>query len=172
MLAKSKQIIDTIQNFKGATLVAAWESNVKVLKNVQKELSTPLTVVKRTATHVVSGIDLANRAEIKKAIAEGERGPLGALPYGKWEQFPFVIGHTKKDGTYHEYIRLYPPTDVQVELFHLKTEVEFFANGQPISRDIAIQYCGAEAKANDEKPICFCPDVDNITYIGDTSFPK
>lgn len=158
---KAHEILNIIQGHKGQTLKAIWESPIPCLKAYRD-----ITVVKRTQAYVISGIEFANRKEVKEAIESGERGEVQSLPWGTWKQYPFIIEHVNKAGQYNEYIRLYPPTEQQAEIFHLQNQVEFFANGQPITREIAIQYCGAKAQPEDEKPGCMTVNAGNILAIG------
>lgn len=155
VIMNATEILSKIQNHKGQTLTAVWESPVPCLSGIDK------VVTKRTVAHVISGVEFGNRKEIKEAIEAGERGEVQPLPWGQWEQAPFIIGHKGK-----QYVRLYPPTEAQMETFHLKHESMFFANGWPITREQAIEFCGAKAKVKDSIPQCFSVCCDNIKTIG------
>jgi len=107
------------------------ESPVPTLKSVQG-----VTVIKRSELFVTAGTEFANRKDIREAIEAGERGEVQPLPWGVWVQYPFIIGHTPKStGEYTEYIRLFPPTQAQLQYFNLAPKVQFTANGAEVTRE-------------------------------------
>jgi len=137
------------------------ESPVPTLKSVQG-----VTVIKRSELFVTAGTEFANRKDIREAIEAGERGEVQPLPWGVWVQYPFIIGHTPKStGEYTEYIRLFPPTQAQLQYFNLAPKVQFTANGAEVTREQAIEYCGAKAKANEEQAETFSVSAANVVSI-------
>lgn len=158
---KAKDILDKIQNHKGQIMPCVIQNTVKTLKGVSA------VVVKRNSCYIVAGIDYANRKEVREAIEAGQRGEVQPLPWGTWGEYPYIIKHTPKGANeVNEYIRLYPPTEIQAQTFNLKSRVEFFADGRPIDRQTAIQYCGTKAESSDSVPMAITPNVASIVSIG------
>ena len=155
------EILSRIQQNRGAFMCVEIESAVPTLKSVQG-----VSVVKRSILYVTAGTEFANRKDVREAIEAGERGEVGPLPWGAWVQYPFIIGHTPKaTGVYTEYVRLFPPSEAQLAHFNLAPRVQFFANGEAVSRDVAMQYCGSRAKADDAKHDAFAVAAENICSI-------
>lgn len=154
---KTQSILSAIQNHKGQVLNYHIQSQIPTLKSVQN-----VVVTKDTRGYCLSGIAFENRKEVKEGIANGERGEVQPLPWGNWKQFPFVIEHKGND-----YVRLYLPTPEQETAFHLHGETMFFANGEQISREKAIELCGSKIRSSNERPDCMTCKVDNIISIGD-----
>jgi len=161
MQQKTKDILEQLVNSPGAMRKLTIQSSVKTLKGVSE------SVTKRSVLFVTAGIEFANRKDIKDAIEAGERGEPGPLPYGAWIQAPFVIGHTPKDsGVYTEYIRFYPPSNAQSEHFALAPSVQFYADGQEITRERAMVLCGSNAKERETKSEAYAVAVPNILGLG------
>lgn len=156
----TQEIIISLLGHKGQVMRASWHSHIPSLKEFKRYRITKFTIA-----YVVSGIEYANRREIREAIEQGERGQVQPLPWGTWLQYPYTIQHTNKAGEYKEYIRLYPLSELQLQHFNLSPKVEFMCNGNLISRETAIVYCGAKAQATD-KPGCMTICTSNIDTIG------
>jgi hypothetical protein len=150
------EILQAIQHHPGAMMRVVIESPVPTLKSV-----TGATVVKRSELFVTAGTEFANRKDVREAIEAGERGTVGPLPWGVWAQYPFIIAHKG-----NEYIRLYPPSEAQLQHFNLTPKAEFFSNGSPITREQAIELCGSKAKSDDSKHDAFAVNAANIVSIG------
>jgi hypothetical protein len=150
------QILDAIQRHPGAMMRVVIESPVPTLKSV-----VGVAVVKRSELFVTAGTEFANRKDVREAIEAGERGQVGPLPWGVWQQYPFIIAHKG-----NEYVRLYPPSEAQLANFNLTPKATFFANGQEISRAQAITLCGSKAKTDENKHEAFAVNSANIVTIG------
>src|SRR6266404_5110984 len=89
---------------KGQHLPVTWQRHVKTYREC------PHVIAKRVTVYVRAGIDYANLKQVKEAISAGIRGPVDPITYGNWRTgfFPFIIDHERKDGSYNEYLRLYP----------------------------------------------------------------
>lgn len=59
-----------------------------------------ITLRKRTKMVVRTGVQFANLSSVKEGIANGERGEVQSLPWGKWLVYPYAIFHKGK-----EYVR-------------------------------------------------------------------
>lgn len=149
------QIMERVFGHSGQMMRVVIESPVPTLKSVDG-----VTVIKRSVCYVTAGTEFANRKDVREAIESGERGEVGPLPWGEWIQHPFVIGHKGQ-----EYVRLFPPTDAQLAHFNLSPQVEFIANGATISRERAIEYCGAKAQSHQSTGV-FAVNAANIVSIG------
>ena len=150
------EILNSIRHHPGAMMRVVIESPVPTLKSVQG-----VTVVKRSELFVTAGTEFANRKDVREAIEAGERGQVGPLPWGVWAEYPFIIAHKG-----NEYVRLYPPSEAQLEHFNLAPKATFFANGQEISREQAIEFCGSKAKSDDSRHDAFAVNAANIVAIG------
>jgi hypothetical protein len=155
------EILTRIRQNTGAFMRVLVLSNVPTLKSVQG-----VTVTKLSSLFVTAGTEFASRKDVRDAIEAGTRGEVGPLPWGAWVEYPFIIGHVGKDGVYAEYVRLYPPSEKQLEHFNLGGKVEFFADDQPITRDEAIRLCGSKAEAKEVKSEAFAVKAGNIISIG------
>lgn len=149
-------ILERIKRHPGAFLRVVVASPVPTLKSVDG-----VNVIKRSTLYVTAGTEFANRKDVREAIEAGERGEVGPLPWGEWDQYPYSLTHKGQT-----YVRLYPPTAAQLASFNLAPRVEWFANGEPISRDVAETYCGAKAKAREQDGACFAVNAANIQELG------
>lgn len=153
---KTEAILAKLNDRKGASLNVRLVSGVATLA-AHKDVE----VFKVTEMTVISGVSFENRRDIRDAIEAGERSEVGALPWGQWKNFPFVIEHKGND-----YIRLYLPSKAQQEAgFARETTVQFIANGKPITRDEAIQLCGSKAKARENEEGCLTVKAAGLEII-------
>jgi hypothetical protein len=60
-------------------------------------------LVKFTSGLFRCGINFSNLGAVIDGIRDHERGPVQPLPWGQWQQFPFIIEHKGE-----RYLRLYP----------------------------------------------------------------
>jgi len=145
----TQQVLAALMESPGSMRAVVIESPVKTLKSVDG-----VAVVKRSRLFVTAGTEFKNRREVREAIEAGERGEVQPLKWGAWVWYPYVIGHTPKSGflsgQYVEYVRAYPPSEAQLASFNLSPSVQFYANGQAITREQAIEFCGSEAKPDDK----------------------
>lgn len=154
-------IRENILNTKGGFVRVCWKSNPKpaaAFKNV--------TLEKRTSAVVRAGINFANLASVKDAIAAGERGAVQELPWGKWfidangkDWFPYLIEH--KD---EMYIRLYPSNS---EASNHKTTTMYLIEGKEVTKqEFAGCLTPSEAKKlldpTVERPECFTIKENNV----------
>ena len=152
----TKQILEKIQDKKGASLNVRITSEVPTLKAYNGHL-----IQKISELTIVSGISFENRTDIKTAIEQGERGEVQPLKWGAWTKFPFVIGHKGAD-----YIRLYLPSKAQQEIgFKRETSVKFLLNGREITRDEAITYCGSKAETRENEQGVMTVKAENLAFI-------
>lgn len=155
-----------LKDDKGHFLVAEIHADVPLLKSVALGGS----VTKHTKMHVITGIEFGNRKEVREGIEAGERDEVQPLPWGEWRKGrrPFIIDHTPKGQKASvEYFRLYLPTQAQVESFHLPApQVEFAFNGQPITRQEAVELCGSKAQSRENESGCMTVRCENIVALG------
>jgi hypothetical protein len=85
--------LDAFFNIKGTFAKVTFKSNPKpaaAFKGVD--------LMKVTTGVFRAGINYANMAVVKDAIANGDKDGVGPLPWGVWDKFPFTITH--KGDTY------------------------------------------------------------------------
>lgn len=65
------------------------------MRQKDKETGKPITVqlFKSSTFSVRVGVDYENIASVKDKTEAGEREANGALPWGEWVKFPYLIGH-------------------------------------------------------------------------------
>jgi hypothetical protein len=112
----ASEIVGNVQSRKGQHVRATWQRVCKTFKDC------PLLIVKRTSAYVRAGIEYANLAVVKDAVANGERSEVESLPWGEWLKYPFIISHKGK-----EYVRLYPATFANLAT----PSVEWSIDGKP-----------------------------------------
>ena len=124
-------------------------------------------LTKRTSGVFRSGIQYKNLGAVKEAIASGERGEVGKLPWGEWETYPYVIQHKGA-----RYIRLYPPhkrdeNDVLVpdwDASHL--QVEYYVDGEKVEKEVFNSYLTpSAARAHANAPHCITVEIDNVEVL-------
>jgi len=165
-IVTASQILERIKAHPGSMMRVVIQAKVPTLAKWDSSPFGPAIVTKRSSVYVTAGTELANRKPVRDAIEAGLRGEVGPLPYGEWVVYPYIIGHTPKaTQQYTEYIRLYPTTDAQLAHFNLAPKVEFFADDKPISREAAIELCGAKAQADDSRREVFNVSSTNIVSI-------
>lgn len=155
----ANEIVEQLKNHKGQHVPACWQTTLKTRANVN------VVVTKRTTCFVRAGIDYANLKSVKEGIENGERGEVQPLPWGEWEEFPFIIRHTPKGATeVKRYVRLYPAV---FENLKAKMEVEYTIDGVPATKEQCVPLCLASAFPEREEPAkCFNPSADAFLSIG------
>jgi hypothetical protein len=151
---KAIEIIQAVQNRKGQHVKVTWQRPAKTLKDCA------LTIAKRTSAYVRAGIEYANLATVKEAIASGERDEVQSLPsWSEWVQYPFISRHKQ---TGQEYVRLYPAV-----FANLKPEVEWSIGGKPATYAECEPYLLASEKRkdDDERPACFSLKAEDVIAI-------
>jgi hypothetical protein len=87
---ETQEIFETLSTGPGRFVSVTWHSDVKTAAAHKAH------AVRKTCTAVVrAGVDYAN-------IAQNAERETGALPWGEWEHFPYIISHKGRD-----YVRLY-----------------------------------------------------------------
>ena len=159
MTTKTKAILDEL-NQAGAFNRVRWQRAVKTRKGIAH------VIEKRVSACVATGVDYAHRKSIKEAIANGERGPVQPLPWGEWDTFPYVIRHTNKQGEYREYIRLYPPTTAQANVFDFGLTAEYLLDGNIVDKaTIAPMVLASELQSPDLAPECLTVKSEDVYEV-------
>lgn len=153
MKVTAQQVLSTILNTKGQFVKASWKSNPSP-KAMFKG-----TILEKVSIGVVrAGIDYSNLASVQEGIESGERGEVQGLPWGQWEQFPYIISHKSES-----YIRLYPSNH--------KTITKYFVNSVEVDSTKFCEYLTPSAASqilnlDPEKPlVCFTVKASNILGI-------
>lgn len=148
------EIVSNVRNRKGQHVRATWQRVAKTFKDC------PLLIVKRTSAYVRAGIEYANLALVKDAVASGERGEVESLPWGEWADYPFIIAHKGK-----EYVRLYPAV-----FDNLSTpSVEWSIDGKPATYAQVEPFLLASEKRkdDDDKPLCFTLKAEDVVALAE-----
>ena len=153
-LLTSEQILERILNSKGQFVRVMWKSNPTPAA-VHKKAG--IVLEKRTSAVCRAGINFANLSSVQQGIAEGNRGEVQELPWGKWVLFPYSIEHNNVN-----YTRLYL-TDVPCEVQYLVQNVQ-------VTKDMYAEYLIPSEKSklySGEKPECFTIKTANILSTED-----
>jgi hypothetical protein len=113
------------------------------------------TLQKFTTGVFRAGINFANLGSVKDAIANGERGAVQPLPWGEWQQFPYVIKHKESF-----YLRLYPAKNAKVETTYL-------VNGQITTKADFDSYLTPSDAKSPDKFECFTVKCENVIALCD-----
>ena len=153
IIKTASEIIANILAAKGQFVTARWQSVVGTAAGFKH-----LNITKITSAVVRSGIDFANLTSVKVGIENGEREEVKSLPWGKWLNFPYIIGHKNK-----EYVRLYPSLSAN----HIP-KVSYFVDGIETPKAEILQYLTGSTvkKMNEAKaPECFTLTSTNVLDI-------
>lgn len=157
----AEMILENILNTKGGFVRVCWKSNPKPAAAFKS-----VTLEKRTSAVVRAGINFANLTSVKEAIAAGERGEVGELPWGQWyvdpngkSWFPHLITHKGE-----MYVRLYPSNS---EASNHKTSTIYLIEGKEVTKqEFAGCLTPSEGKKlldpNGSMPDCFTIKEQNI----------
>ncbi len=163
---QAQSLIETVKSCKGQFVRVEYKTNVKTAA-AHKDV----TITKLVNGIFRTGIDYANKASVKAAIASGERGEVQPLSWGEWAVFPWIIIHKGA-----EYVRLYPVSHATA-----KPEVRYtisdpkrasgFTENWPATKDEVGPYLtqGDKAKlfAEDrEVPECITKKLVDVSIIG------
>lgn len=147
----AQDIVSLLKGHKGQHIRAVWQRPLKTRKGINS------LVLKRVCYHVRAGIDYANLATVKDAIANGERGQVQPLPWGEWVSFPFIIGHKGA-----HYVRLYPAS-----FDNLTPSVEYTLDGKFVDRTDVEPLClASEFRREDDNPPCFTLRAETLISLG------
>lgn len=143
-----KEILLALAGCKGQYVSAEWQSTVKPAAQ-----HSGVNITKRVKSTVRAGIDYAN-------MARNEGKETGALPWGEWVQFPYVISHKGQP-----YARLYPTGNGSQ-----RASATFTINGQPATREqVATLLTPSAARdlLDTSKDIaCFTVKGENLIALG------
>ena len=120
------------------------------------------TLEKRISGVFRAGISFENLSSVKEGIESGERGEVQSLPFGEWEQYPYIIRHTDKNGMLNRYVRLYPTKNCVLK-------VQYLVNGVESTRENFLSFLipSERAKAETgERPECITIKVSNLLSLG------
>jgi hypothetical protein len=103
---------------------------------------------------------------VQQGIAEGTRGEVQELPWGRWRVFPHIIEH--KDA---EYVRVYP-TDSRFETIYFvgKKVGNEEVSREKVSKETYASYLipsDVAKMSSGEKPECFTIKRENIISTED-----
>lgn len=139
---------------KGVNVNLSWERDCKVKKTCSD------VIRKRTESVGRVGIDYNNREVVQKLRDAGEL-PETEQPIwhgkGEWLIFPYIIRHTV---TGQLYLRMYQGTNP-----NYRPTVQFFKNGQPVSKGEVEDMLLASEKRSDTS-LCFCVKIEDMLRIG------
>jgi hypothetical protein len=153
MSLSADAIKNKILSAKGNFVKVCWKSQPKPAASFKN------VILEKVSEGVVrAGIDYANLSSVKQGIEEGTRGEVGALPWGQWKQFPYIIEHKGVD-----YIRLYPSVGN-------RTKTHYYVDGSEVSKEQFASYLtGSDAKKLmgevEEVKECFNVKAENILGI-------
>ena len=106
---------------KGQFTSILWERPAKVHKGCKD------TIVKRVRATARIGINYENMASTQVKRSNGKFA--SGLAWGEWEDYPYFIKHTPKDGDLTHYLRAYLGKGSNVT-------TEWFLNGRKVPREV------------------------------------
>jgi len=154
MKVTASEILNKILASKGQFVKASWKSNP-----APKAMFKGTILEKQTIGVIRAGIDYSHLASVQDGILSGERGEVQSLPWGTWEQFPYLITHKAET-----YIRLYPSA------IH-KTKTKYFVDSIEVGTEKFCEYLTPSAalqilSPNLDKPlVCFTVKASNILDV-------
>lgn len=163
---QAQALIDTVKSCKGQFIRVQYKTTVKTAA-AHKDV----TITKFVNGIFRTGIDYANKASVKEAIASGDRGEVKPLSWGVWAVFPWIIVHNGA-----EYVRLFPVSsatakpEVRYEISDPKRASGFTENA-PSTKDEVAAYLtpGDKAKLfseDREVPECITKKLEDVSVIG------
>lgn len=134
---------------KGANIVLEWTRDAKTRKGTAGKVEKHVRMVGRI------GVEYDNLNDVQEKRESGELPPVNqGLPWGEWEEYPFLIAHKGK-----HYLRMYKGTSV----VHVP-KVEWRLNGQPVPREMVEPFLLASETAEKEGD-CFTCSVENLERV-------
>ena len=101
-----------------------------------------------------TGVDFANLSSVKEAIANGERGEVQPLAWGKWKVFPFIIGHKDTD-----YCRITTSPSHH-------PSVNYYVDGVEVSKEHYLSFLPPSKRKASEPSEVFTIKAENIIKVG------
>ncbi len=153
MIYSAKEIITQLLSRKGQNTKISWKSKIKPAAKFKT-----VSIEKVVTAVVRSGIDFQNLSSVKSEIESGERTEVNSLPWGKWEQFPYIISHNDK-----KYVRLYPASSA-----NQIPKTRYFVDGKEVTKSKVLQYltAGKVKELTEAREVkCFTVTEDNILSI-------
>ena len=112
-------------------------------------------LLKKTKGVFRAGISFGNLGEVKDAIANGERGEVQPLKWGKWLKFPYLIEHNGE-----VYVRLYPTANCKIE-------VEYNVDNKVVTKEQFNSFLRpSDIAESGEVPQCLTIKASNIKKLG------
>lgn len=109
---------------KGSYTSVLWEREARVKKGCND------IIKKRVRATVRLGIDYENLASVKRSRATGVMSSVpSGLAWGKWNEFPYFIKHTPKNGSVTDYLRMYLGKGSNIT-------TEWYLNGRKVDKAI------------------------------------
>ena len=137
---------------KGQNVYVEWQRDCKTRKTMQAE------VTKRVRAAVRYGVNYANIASIKTAIADGLRGEVESLPWGQWR-----TGYENRiiDQTGNEYCRLAASTFAS-----MRRDITWYLNGTIATFAQVKPYLLSSELPTGETPTVFTVKPQTIIAVG------
>ncbi len=146
-------LADRLLTLKGNFVGVSWHRTMKTRKGVAAN------VTKSVRTTVQVGVNYENRAAVQDARENGTAPATNAgLPWGEWEQFPYVISHKGK-----RYVRLYPVRDGAGNPRACK--VVYKVDGKTVTRAEVEALCLAGEFSSGSPTECYTLAVENLRAV-------
>lgn len=157
---QAQTLIDTVKSCKGQFIRVEYRTTVKTAA-AHKDV----TITKHVNGIFRTGIDYANKASVKEAIASGERGEVQPLPWGEWAVFPWIIVHKGA-----EYVRLFPVSNANAKP-QVRYEISGLTENAQATKDDVAKYLtpGDKAKLYEvdrDAPECITKKLADVSVIG------
>lgn len=144
----SVAFLNAVQSKKGQFIELSFKSEGKPSKDHKGRV-----LEKRTVGIYRTGVNYANLSSVKEAIANGERGEVQPLPWGKWAVFPFIID---KEG--EEYLR------ITTSPAH-RPKVNYFVDGIEVSKEHYLSMLPPSARVPSEPSEVFTIKAKNLIGV-------
>ena len=143
-----QMVKNAISSGKGRNIQLSWKRPCKTRKSCED------LIEKRTHTSGRLGIKYDNQKVVKEKRENGDLPSINqGLPWGTWEQFPYLIKHKDK-----RYLRVYRNTA------NIQPIVQYLRNGKPVSfEDISDQLLKSEKNSKSGDAINV--NLDHMEYV-------
>lgn len=149
----ANEVFQQILSSKGRFVKIRYKSNPKPKAEFKN-----LNLEKITTTIMQSGVEFKNLKVVKEAIASGERGGVGELPWGQYlsDFYPYIITHNDV-----LYLRIVPS-----QTANHRGRTDYFCDSKQITKEEFSTYLtNSEAKKlmeNTEGPIVYNIKLENL----------